>query len=244
MKKIVTYPMYTDAMIQMASQHSLIALDLDDVILTPDHNYACGSIWYGRYHAANKHLLSAHEMISAVFKCFNSTGYIPVSSQLNDDFSALSQSKLVMGLTSRAASFAPETQRHLAAVNMTFSFGLAQRDIIMGGVIYAGVDAITARPNNKGEVLSDLLKQGALGAHDSILFIDDSLKNLQDVYAALPNDIEFTGIHFTEVAAKLACEYEYHELDIIGNYQFNRLNEYGYIPSNNEVWGDMCVIDR
>jgi hypothetical protein len=88
MNSIITLPVYDDKVIGLARDTDLVLLDIDDVVLTPVQ-YVCGSVWYGRYHMANKNVLSPQRLIDDFYKCLNSTQYRPVSAKMVGDFSML-----------------------------------------------------------------------------------------------------------------------------------------------------------
>lgn len=232
---ISTIPLYNKQYIETLAQNAdLILLDIDDVIITPKQ-YLCSSSWYERYHALNKHKIDSHHLIEKIYYCMKKTEYEAVNNYLINDMSHLATHKPVLGFTARIISFAEETSTAIKNSNMQFSNININLDTYHNGVIYVGHDKETAKSNNKGVFLKELLAKEQFKDVKSILFIDDTLKNLQDVESEMPSWITFYGVHFTEVKAKLFCEYTQQQLDGIANDQWQEMLFNNDIPSNNEA---------
>jgi hypothetical protein len=224
----------------LVEEYDLILLDLDDVVMT-SMQYLCSSSWYSYYHATNKEVATPIKLIKDLYNCLNTTLYKPVSSSLNEIFSQLSSEKLVLGLTARVAEFSFETSRQIASVNMSFSLVASENNfyfndklIIKNGIIFAGYNQSTAKPDNKGFILEQVLNSNILGNIENIVFIDDSLKNLEEVRNTSQElGISFLGIHFTLVKDDLLeQEYLVDAMNDIADTQFHFLENYKLIPSN------------
>jgi hypothetical protein len=140
--------------------------------------------------------------------------------------------------------FSKETIEHVNSVGMHFSsidtFG---DQVLRKGIIYAGYNASTAKPNNKGIILNYLIQNGVFGKVEKILFMDDSIRNLHEVQNVVPDNINFTGVHFTEIRDEIMYEHNEQELDYIGHYQFLYLNNAGIIPNDYEfLYNEQCPI--
>ena len=230
-KQIITSREYTQDILNLALNHDLVLLDLDDVVLTTKQ-YLCGSQWYHRYHEANKDLLTSEELSDNIYGCMGATEYTHVSLQLIKDFSELSKNKMVFGLTARRIEFASQTDNHLSLLEVKFSENIPQADLFQNGIIYVGYEPGTAAPNDKGAVLNTFLQNNYFGDVKSIILIDDSLKNLQNVYNALDDGIEFTGIHYTKVATELSEKFSEDHLEIIGRAQYDHFTQHGSFLSD------------
>ena len=221
--------------LKIANTADIVLLDIDDVIITPNQ-YLCSTSWYGRYHTLNKGILSPHTLIQDFYTCMNRTEYQAVNLDLIEDMSNLANEKSVLGFTARIVSFAPETHSAIKKTGMKFSsFADNMHENIQNGVIYVGYNIRTGKSNNNGDFLAHLLQMKKFEGVKSILFIDDTLRNLQEVKDALPSHINFYGIHFTEAKARLFCDYEQKDLDAISDYQFEHMHIDHLIPSNNEA---------
>ncbi|MBM4210983.1 MAG: DUF2608 domain-containing protein [Gammaproteobacteria bacterium] len=226
--------------INITKNVDLVLLDIDDVIITPKQ-YLCSSSWYGRYHTVKKYVLTPHNLIKDFYSCMNKTDYEAVNANLIDDMSYLAKIKPVLGFTARIISFASETNTAIKSSNMKFSkLDHSFHQNINDGIIYVGYNKDTAKSNNKGEFLNNLLETEQFKNITSILFVDDTLKNLQEVGDAVPSNIQFYGVHFTEAKAKLFCDYNQKELDVIADYQWQYALSHDSIPSNNEALANIC----
>lgn len=234
-KALLTKASYDSSILELAKKHDLVLLDIDDVVITP-LQYFCGSIWYKRYHTLQKDKLLPTEIVSTFYKCLNATAYTPVANQLINEFSALSEKQIVLGFTARDFTLVPSTQYQIEKIGMKFSQLNSSYPLMHKGIIYSGVNPNTAIPNNKGKILLDFIENQVDGEINSILFIDDTRRNLEEVQQALGGKIGFSGIHYTEVNTKLFCDYKQDELDALGEYQFNSFSKYRVIPSDNEFF--------
>eukprot|EP00808_Paulinella_micropora_P031036 g44081.t1 len=216
MHRIVNVPSYWDHIPTLATEHDLILLDLDDVVLTPAQ-YVCGSLWMARYFQQLKGRLNPTQLIDTFYHCQNTTDVVAVSHELNRRFSLLAQNDTVLGLTARFHGFREKTLAQLQGVGMTFSTVTSEIHQIADGVIYAGFDPGTMKPNNKGHVLRKILDDRVLDSGrnvESVFFMDDSLHNLEVVAAEmLQMRKAFTGVHLSEVRTRLLCERTEQELE-------------------------------
>lgn len=253
-KTIIQLTEYNQNILRLAQDHDLVLLDIDDVICTTSQ-YLCSSQWYYRYHKSYENILTSEELTGSIYRCMDASEFVAVSEQLIKDFSALAKSKMVYGLTARRISFANKTDEHLAKVEMSFTEnipkkltneeqsesaslsknGEAKTDLnsyIQNSVVYVGYKPGTARPDDKGVLLDKLIANNFFGDISSVLLIDDSLHNLQNVFNALSDEIHFTGIYYTKVNSDLLRNYTEGELLILGEAQFNHFNLHGSFLSN------------
>jgi hypothetical protein len=239
-KEIIKMPLYHSNILRYileaseSSRQILVLLDLDDVVLTTIQ-YACGSIWYPSHRETNKHIKAPHHILEDFYYCASRTEYKPVSSQLIADFSNLPESITVLGFTARSEKFASETIEHTKHVGMKFSTTLQHEDYpsLKDGIIFVGATP-TATPGDKGEALLAFLSKKILTNVQSVFFIDDNLKHVEEVYHAL-QDINLLAVHYTEAKARLDCDFTQEALDIIGPIQFEFLKLSGCMPSNEDA---------
>ena len=228
----------TDNLCNKLKKYDLIISDVDDVPLTPIQ-YLCSTTWYTNHYMQNKDLVPISLMQDDVLECFNATEYKVVYQPLNN---CLSRKDNVFGLTSRPFSFSNETNRHLESVGMHFSNLIDGKHLenVNNGVIYAGFNPETGRPNNKGKILYDLLNKGIFNKVSpdpvsSILFIDDSEQNIKDVKKELGDNFDLETLYFTYVKTNLLEKYTTEQLIDLGNYQFNYFKTNASIPSDEEA---------
>ena len=225
---------YDQELINYAKKFDLILLDLDDVIFTSTQ-FLCSSQWYGAYHKRYQLSYSKDKLIKDFYKCLDSTKYKPVSQELIDGFtSSFEQDKKKFALTARHINFSDETIKQLNSVDMQFTDYTVESSNLKKGIIFAGYDPLTAKPNNKGKILRDLIKKGIFGEVKSIIFVDDSMRNLEEVKAEVAKDFDFVGIHYTEVKDTLLNQYSEEELQLMSDFQWNSFNKNNVIPSNEE----------
>lgn len=160
---IVVRGQYNQELISYTRMFDLILFDLDDVIFT-SAQFLCSSQWYGGYHKKHQVEYSKNKLIKDFYKCLDGTKYKPVSQELIDGFTVnFEQDKKVFALTARHINFSDETIAQLNSVGMQFTDYTVEANSIKKGIIFAGYDPSTAKPNNKGKVLNDLIKSGIFG---------------------------------------------------------------------------------
>jgi uncharacterized protein DUF2608 len=231
---------YHSGISKAASGYDIILLDIDDVIITPTQ-YTCSSTWYSRYHKANSNFLSNYNLIENFYKCLNTTSYEPVSKKLVKDFTEMSYNHIVIGFTARTIEFAKEALEQIASVKMSFSNNLGiNHPNFFGGIIFAGYDKDTAKPNDKGLILKSILELNNLSPN-GIFFIDDSERNLENVYRHFNGITNIHLVHYTEVKTRLYLEFEQEELDNMGELQFSEIKEIGRIATYEQT--DICITE-
>ena len=102
---------------------------------------------------------------------------------------------------------------------------LANHPQIKGGIIFVGFDTEKLTPKNKGKLLQDLISKGYFGKVNSVFFIDDTLKNLQNMEKALDENILFTGVHFTAIKEKILRNLKEDELDILAKNKIDKFTK-------------------
>lgn len=223
---------YSEEVFKIAERFDLVLLDLDDVVITTSQ-YFCSSQWYHKYLDKNREILPIEDIVYNIYNCMEKTEFIVVSQDLIKNFSRLAQEKNVFALTARRISFADNTDEHLKKVNMIFSNLLLDHELVQNGVIYSGFKPNSPEAEDKGITLKKLIDQGVFGEIKTVLLIDDLLKNLQRVEEAFANsDIEFLGIHFTNIRDNLDAQFSERDLEIIGDSQHKHFNLYGRFIDN------------
>lgn len=219
----------------LVKKADLILLDIDDVIITPVQ-YLCSSTWYANYHAQNKLKLTPHELISDFYKCMNNTNYKVVSDELVKDFTSIINEKPVLGFTARTHHFAQETFNKVQSVGMKFTTKYdGTYDYIKNGIIYVGYNLDTVKSNNKGELLNSLLQSKEFLNFKTIIFIDDTLRNIEEVESKLSDDIYLYNIHYTEAKARLLCDFDEEMLNKISKAQLKHMLAFNEILSNQDA---------
>lgn len=234
-KEVITVREYTQDILSKAMGYDLVLLDLDDVVLTTQ-TYLCSSQWYYRYKHENHDKFEDKNIFADnIYDCMGNTTFIAVTTQLIADFSTLAQNKPVFGLTTRRIEFSANSNEHLNSIEMKFSSNLPEDNLINNGVIYCGYKPSTIEAEDKGLVLKTMLDKNYFGDVKSVLLIDDSLKNIQNVFNALDDDMHFAGIHFTKILSELKELYNEEQLSIIGQVQYEAFLSDGIFLSNEEA---------
>jgi len=244
--KIIKMPSYNQEIIDLALKSDLIFADVDGVFIKP---------WHISVHIANdpyfsnkeyQRLMNSgkthQEILDEYYKMATKTSYFPVSSELIEHLSYISQFKPVLGLTARSPHFALETISHLRGVQMKFSpQDMWTYPLLQNGIISMGEDPYNPehKIGTKGDAILTFL-QYLQAKHEitpkQIFFIDDSRKNLEDVSASLKqHDIQLHAVHYTEAHEGLRNSIFYSQLKEIAALQRSYFITSGILLSNKEA---------
>jgi len=191
---------------QFVDKDSIVLFDIDETLArTP--NYAGSSIWvnYNIKKLQEKGLsfqVALDDILYIFFTIHNVINMLPVANSPQIVENLQKKGAYVMGLTSRSIPIMKRTIQQLAQLGIDFSKSTVydkSLDLVDAyvGKLYKAV--IFTGSNNKGKMLFLLFDK--IGYKPKkIIFVDDKLKNVQDVEReAKKHGIEYVGIRFSKL---------------------------------------------
>ncbi len=242
--EVVEAPSWSDVSgaVQNASKVLLIT-DLDNTVMEPAQEIGSDQ-WY-RY-LVRKALAEGESQDAAIDKALAlwvrvqlNTNVAPTESGLPEILEALqARGPRTMGLTARPVNLAERTIQELNSVGVAFHIAppapgfswpeAAYRD----GVLFVGAKA------NKGEVLRHFLAASREAGYwpDRIIFVDDLMKNVTDMQAAVKDlGIDFYGFRYGMADAKVrGFDAE------IADFELGCFDRYGRIVSDESARLGKC----
>ncbi|MCH2058643.1 MAG: DUF2608 domain-containing protein [Thalassotalea sp.] len=202
------------------AENVLIVLDIDNTILTSSVDLG-GDIWYQWQRGKLDIKPSLEQKVSCLFEdsiglLYELTPMYLTEENLPNIISSWQQTNTLFALTSRAPKYRPATERELdnkgidlakAAIAPVGQKAPLYREMLEREMSYMEGIMMTSGMN-KGEMLDYLLSKTGR-KFDAFVFVDDSEKNIVDLYNNYKsqNTIDRNIVHYINIEAKREAEF-------------------------------------
>jgi len=214
------------------SPDTLVLLDIDNTVIELPQTLGTPQ-WFSDYYNKKRKLGMKHEeAMKSTVEIYTQVNEISAAKLVEQDTGSIiktlqNRGIAVMGLTSRDDALLKTTIRQLESVGVNFNNGvfkdfqanltLGERSKIKQGIIFTG-------GKHKGECLLEFLSL-ANWSPKKIIFVDDQLKNVQEVEVSLlktPPFINYKGVRYSFLDDKIKnVDSKLHEVQL--DY-FNKTN--------------------